>query len=350
MNRLIPLICALLSAFALPACSAKFHQALKENHFLYVAGASEIIGYYISPDSGILTETTRIATSGIIYSLVADPQGTFLFAGSISTQIVHVYRVNPLNGALTADSSLNAGAQIQSMTIDETGTRLFLSFNTANSAILSFGRTTTGLVIADTLSNVLNMTPIPGTPFTFSMTLLGAGIATHRLNDSTSVATLTQAITVATSSHAVDPSGNWELINSTSLGGINRYRINRETGAFSLTGFTTNNPGPILFDPSGNWLICRESIAVALVSRPFNSATGEVGTATATLPLSAVSGPLIFHPTEAWAYWLNAGNALNSAAFNSSTGEFTTLQSISIGGSSGSAKQIALVRARSEVR
>jgi 6-phosphogluconolactonase (cycloisomerase 2 family)/endonuclease/exonuclease/phosphatase family metal-dependent hydrolase/dienelactone hydrolase len=101
--------------------------------YLYCSAAQDqaLVVLRLDPQSGALTEVSRLATPGEPGGLATSPDGRFLFAAMRSTGKLASFRIDDANGSLTAINEVAAGADPAQISIDKTGQYLLTAYYVA---------------------------------------------------------------------------------------------------------------------------------------------------------------------------------------------------------------------------
>jgi 6-phosphogluconolactonase (cycloisomerase 2 family) len=264
-----------------------------------------VSGYSINQLNGMLTPIagTPVAAGHTPQALIANPNGSFLYAGNFPGPVAgsfSVYAINSTSGAL----SPIAGSP----------------FSTASSAI--------------------NMTIVPSGNYMITADFGTMGVSVYALNTITGAPTLVTSIPFAGSPTcvAVDPNGRFVYLGTlggspgTNAGTIRAYELNATTGgltALSGSPYITTNAGfrDVKIDPTGRFLFAVSTFSGVHVYT-LNSTTGAITPVAGSPFVTSVAGnSLAMDPTGNFLYIAHdssgSGALVSAYSVNQTTGALT---------------------------
>lgn len=245
--------------------------------FLYIAVASEIVGYSINQSTGALTASTwsplQFPLGRSPQGLAVAPSGDFLYAADAGGGI-DAYQINASTGALTAMPGSPFGAgDLHSVVVDPSGSFVYAVNDTS------------GNVLAFTIDPNGALAPVPGSPFSLPggaksspMGIVDTGRFVYvTLNSMNQVAGFTVDATTGkltpisgspiaagqSPTNLIFSKGFLYVVNAEN-GSVSGYSIAASSGALTpMTGSPFfKDIGTMVADPSGEYLYLSSSAGI----------------------------------------------------------------------------------------
>lgn len=322
-----------VAATLLPILAFSAHAA---SEFVYVANAQVgggISSYEMDPTTGKLTSLGEIADGDFPASLVAAPNGAFIYVGNQNRGSVGAYGIEPISGKLTQldVSPVPAGGNPLALTIAPDGRFVYATnYLSNNISAYKVDVDTGGLSSIPGASYPTGASPygIAATPsggFFYVANNLSNDLIEYSADRKTGVLTQkgTVAAGLAPTAIAVAPSGLFLYVTNVNSNDVMAYSIDPITGSLALTGIFPAGSGPvsIAIAPNGAFLYVASVYSNDVTAYKVDVNTGKLTIIAATTkPNSAPRGVQI-SGSGTFAYVIN--------------GDLNTISAYSVGSNGG---------------